>query len=232
MAFIRAFLSPLRVCNGASKKMSKRGAVGHVKAEVSLLRQCMKHDVWEVIERENLTMIDMLVLCWVSRDVRRFTRERMRCLGDFLFCALVACKACGSRVFCHCCGRKGVFHYSSCLVDVPIVKLFGASAYTETYRAASSPILSISLCAIDEKRRKATIVGVMKEEILYNWGSSHTVESNVFCLVVPLDKQESECVSTFYTDNDTFYLANGIYNVAICRKVEVVNDHFLFAHLS
>lgn len=206
--------------------MTKR-VRGVVDGETSLLRQCVANDVWEVIE-ENFTMIDMLVLCWVSRDMRLFAMERLQCLGDFLYCALLACKPCGSRSFSHFCVPRMPSFGGYCAKEVKCITTPGVSKYTQTYRTSAIPLQLVTLCDVDETSRSATILCVMKDSICYNWGSSHTLEDNLVYLVVPLGKLETETSNSFYAADDAFHLANGIYNAALCRKDELVSDDFLF----
>lgn len=207
--------------------MSKRQR--DVDANENFLDRYVNHDVWGVIEA-NFTVVDMLVLCSVSCDVRRFAKERMRDLSDFLFCALVPCKPCGSRSYSHICG----FSPGACLKDISCVKLAsGENGQIGTFRVLSMPIESISLCHIDEEYRMVTIGGRMKESIQYNWGRSHTIMDNFFCLIVHLDDQEgSEFPSeVFYSADDALHLANGIFSPTLFRKAEIVDDRFLFDRL-
>jgi hypothetical protein len=190
--------------------------------EVDLLCQSMAHDVWSVIE-ENLNVLDMLVLCVISRATRRFVKSRLKTLPNGLFCcSLNACRWCGHHSYAHRCAyyTPRVGHVKKCETDALCVIIPGANLYTETYRLAVYSISSISLISVNSGTRKAYIRVSTLEPIPYNWGIGLGSEGRDFWLSLSLSDAMGVVVYEAYHGT---HQANGIYVATLCTLRETSN---------
>lgn len=95
-------------------------------------------------------------------------------------------------------------------------------------RIVSYPLTSVSLFSINQEKRTITIVCTINQEISFNWGYSHTIQSNGFRLIVPLIQETRPGSATCYNVDGTFHIANGIYNATLRSKKHDFDDDFLF----
>ena len=183
-----------------------------VEEEGTLLERCIGGDVWTIIF-PMLSIVDMLIMCLVSKEMRQFFKSCLSSVGKSILYAEVRCRGCGNLSWFHFC-KRGINTRSlggPCKMDGDVFSRSG-----NIYTHESLPLSGLSLIDIEDSVESGgvSVMITLREATSPNWGSGHTIGCNRFLLRIPFDINQKNTMS--YRYEDKLYQANRFLHAMIC----------------
>ena len=171
-----------------------------------LLDTYIREDVWTII-LPLLSLVDILVMCHVSKKKREIFKEFLR--DGFVLHGMVACRNCGHLDWSHFCDRAS--KWSPCMTGREISAIENKRG--NIYALDIEPILALNCRGIE--KGVVHVIVTLKNLIPPNWGRGHTI--GVFELELFINSTNDRN-RVYYSYDGELFEANRFIDAKIVSK--------------